>query len=76
MPKDLLRYYQTVNDKTVSQYPNTEQDQILTSVFTTDRKDIFFEQKTIKNHFNNNKKTVLLHTKQILFNFLELKDEY
>ena len=49
MPKDLLRYYQTVNDKTVSQYPNTEQDQILTSVFTTDRKDIFFEQKTIKN---------------------------
>ena len=45
IPKDLLQYYQTVNDKTVSQCPNTEQDQILSSAFRTDRKDFFFRTK-------------------------------
>ena len=61
---DLLQYYQTVNYQAVSQYPNTEQEQILSSAFRTDRKDILFEQKTIEKHFNENTKykTVLLRT--------------
>ena len=64
IPKDLLQYYQTVNDRTVSQCSNTEQDQILSSAFRTDRTDIFFEQETIKKRFNKKAKykTVLLRT--------------
>ena len=44
IPKGLPQYYQTVTDKTVSQHPNNEQDQILLSAFRTDRKDrrLFF----------------------------------
>ena len=54
VPKDLLKHYQTVNDKSVSDSPTPEQDQILSSAFRTDREDIFFEKKTVKKHFNKN----------------------
>ena len=40
--KDLLKHYQTVNDKSVPDYPTPKQDQILSSAFRTDREDIFF----------------------------------
>ena len=47
VPKDPLQYYQTVKDKSVSEYPASDQEKILLSAFRTDRKDIFFEQKSI-----------------------------
>ena len=46
--EDLLKYYQTVNGKSVLQYPSSNQDKILSSAFRIDRDDIFFEQKTKK----------------------------
>ena len=57
VPKNLLKCYQTVNDKSVLQRLTSDQDKILSSALGTDRDDIFFEQKTIKKHFNkkNNK---------------------
>ena len=45
VPKDLLKHYQTFSDKSVSDYPTPKQDQILSSAFRTDRKDIFLEKK-------------------------------
>ena len=64
VPKDLLKHYQTVNDKSVSDSPTSEKDQILSSAFRTDREDIFFEKETVKKHFNKKikSKTILLHT--------------
>ena len=50
--KDLLQYYQTVRGKHVSEYLASDQQKILSSAFRTHSKDIFFEQKTIKRHFN------------------------
>ena len=44
VPKDLLNHYQTLNDKAVSDYPETEQDTVLSSTFRTDQKDCFFEK--------------------------------
>ena len=44
VPKDLLNHYQTLNDKAVSDYPETEQDKALSSTFRTDQKDCFFEK--------------------------------
>ena len=51
VPKDLLQYYQTVRDKSVSEYPASDQDKIVSSAFRTDRKDIFFEQQNHKKTF-------------------------
>ena len=45
VPKNLLKRYQTVNDKSVSDYPTPKQIQILSSAFRTDRKDIFLKRK-------------------------------
>ena len=42
VPPDLLKYYQTINENTVSE--------IHSSAFVTDRKDLFFEKETIKKH--------------------------
>ena len=44
VPKDLLKHYQTLNYKAVSDYPQTEEDKILSSAFQTDQKYIFFEK--------------------------------
>ena len=52
MPKDLLKHYQTLNDKAISDYPETELDRILSSAFGTDQTDF---NKKIK------PKTVLFH---------------
>ena len=41
VPKEILKHYQTVNNKCVSEYPTVEQDKILSSAFRTDRKDFF-----------------------------------
>ena len=43
-----MKYYQTVIDKVVSEYPTSDQDKILGSAFRTDREDIFFEKKKKK----------------------------
>ena len=52
VPKDLLKHYQTLNDKAISDYPETELDRILSSAFGTDQTDF---NKKIK------PKTVLFH---------------
>ena len=49
VPPDLLKFYQTVNEKTISQYLSSEKDNIRSSAFRTDRKDIYFEKKPLKN---------------------------
>ena len=62
VPKNLLKYYQIVNDKSVLQCLTSDQDKILSSALSTGRDDIFFEQKAIKKHFNKKKiksKTIL-----------------
>ena len=46
--EDLLKYYQTVNDKSVLQYPTSNQDKILSSAFRIDRDDIFLNKKQKK----------------------------
>ena len=51
VPKPLLKQYQTVDDKSVLEFSNSDQDKILPSSFYTDRKDIFLEEKTIKKTF-------------------------
>ena len=55
VPPDLLKLYQTMNEKTISQYPSSEEDNIRSSAFRTDRKDIYFGKKTIEKHFNSKK---------------------
>ena len=49
VPKSLLKKYQTLSDEAVSKYPESDQNKILSSVFRTDREDIYFEK--------NNKET-------------------
>ena len=53
VPKHLLKQYQTVDDKSVSEYSTSDQDKILPSSFCADRKDIFLflKEKTIKKTF-------------------------
>ena len=63
VPPDLLKYYQTINKNTVSGYPSSEQTEIRSSAFRADRKDIFFENETIKKKIKkigNKKSKVLL----------------
>ena len=45
LPKHLLKQYQTVDDKSALEYSTSNQDQILSSAFCTDRKDIFGGKK-------------------------------
>ena len=55
VPNELLKYYQTVNQTRVSEYPSDDQEKILSSAFCTDRKDIYFERKkNIENIFKKN----------------------
>ena len=51
VPKELLRQYQTVNEKQVCQYPVDHQQKILSSAFRRDREDIYFEKERLKNIF-------------------------
>ena len=52
VPNELLKYYQTVNQTRVSEFPSDDQEKILSSAFRTDRKDIYFERKKLlKNIF-------------------------
>ena len=62
VPPDLLKQCQTIIEKTASGYSSSEQVEIRSSAFRTDRKDIFFKKETIKKHFKNidNKKTKVL----------------
>ena len=72
-----MKYYQTVNDKAVSEYPPNDQDKILDSAFWTDQENIFFfdkkktkNKKTIKKHFNKKigpKTTKLFYFTKVLF---------
>ena len=51
-----MKYYQTVNDKAISEYPPNDQDKILDSAFWTDQENIsFLTKKKTKN--KNNKET-------------------
>ena len=52
VPNELLKYYQTANQTRVSKYPSDYQENILSSTFRTNRKDIYFE-KTTEKHFKN-----------------------
>ena len=72
VPDELLKYYQTVNQTRVSEYPSDDQERILSSAFRTDRKDIYFEKK-IEKHFkkisrkNQEKKRFILIIKMFYF---------
>ena len=50
-----MKYYQTVNDKAISEYPPNDQDKILDSAFWTDQENISFLTKKKTN--KNNKET-------------------
>ena len=73
VPPELLQYYETGNEQTVSQYPSPKQNPTWSSAFRSDRKDIFSEEKTIENHFNkkiNNKKSkTIFRQSSFKFNF-------
>ena len=51
VPPDLLIYYQTINEKTVSEHTSPKQIEIRSSAFRTDRKDMSFEKKSIEKYF-------------------------
>ena len=52
VPNELLKYYQTVNQTRVSEYPSDDQENILSSTFRTNRQNIYFEKKKIiEKHF-------------------------
>ena len=77
VPPDHLKFYQTVNEKTISQYPSPEQDNICSSAFRTDKKNIYFEKKkhgkTLKTFKNKKSKSVLFRKKSFLiFDFLSI----
>lgn len=42
IPESLLKEYQTLSDEAVSKYPESDQNNILSSAFRTDREDIYF----------------------------------
>ena len=75
LPNGLVKYYQTVNDKAISEYPPNDQDKILDSAFWTDQENISFltkkkQTKTIKKHFNKKigpKTTKLFYFTKVLF---------
>ena len=48
VPSELFKHYQTVSEKTVSNYPSTTQTEIRSSAFGTDRKNIFLRMKQLK----------------------------
>ena len=69
--KDLLKYYQTVNDGNVSKYPTSEENKILSSGFRTKREDIFFNKKQKKKkHFG---KTKLDKKNKVFFNYVQIQ---
>ena len=45
VPPELLKYYQTFNEKQISEYPSHQQTEIHSSAFRTDRKDMYLEKK-------------------------------
>ena len=45
VPKDLLQEYQTVRDKSVSEYPASDQEKILSSLLKLIRKKFFSNKK-------------------------------
>ena len=55
VPFELLKYYQTVNQIRVSEYPSDDQEKILSSTFCTNSKDIYFKKKNYcKTFFKKN----------------------
>ena len=63
VPFELLKQYQTVSKKTMCTFSSTTKTKIRSSGFRTDRKDIFFENETIKKlskEIDNKKSKVLL----------------
>ena len=71
VPFELLKYYQTVNQIRVSEYPSDDQEKILSSTFCTDSKDIYFKKETTAKHFLKKllKKIKLLFLEEAHFNY-------
>ena len=63
----VLKQYQNVGYEDVLKHPETEQNKLFSSAFRIDRKDTYFEDKSIKKHFVeetvNNKKLFLKRVK-------------
>ena len=76
VPPNFFKFYQTVNEKTISQYPSSEKDNICSSAFRTDRIDIYFEKKPLKNASTTkeikNQKLFFFETLFIILNFLSI----
>ena len=52
----------------MSEYPSDDQEKILSSAFCTNRKDIYFEKKTIEKHLKkNSRKNQTLNFRKSLF---------
>ena len=77
VPPELVKYYQTVNEKETSEFTSHQQTEIRLITFRTDRKDMYFEKKkTLKNIIQKNKKSKVLMSKFfliLLFNDFILK---
>ena len=71
VPFEPLKYYQTVNQIRVSEYPSDDQEKILSSTFCTDSKDIYFKKETTANHFLKKllKKIKLLFLEEAHFHY-------
>ena len=50
-PEQTIKDYQTVKDERVTSYPKEDQNKFLSSAFSTDRKEFYFEKKVIDNYF-------------------------
>ena len=68
VPPELLKYYQTVNEKEISRYLSHQQTEIRSSAFRTNRNDMYFDKKKpLKNILQKKKKSKVLLLRQISF---------
>ena len=51
VPEEVLKKYQTAQNKRALKYPKNDQKKCLSSAFRTDKPDIFFEKKVVMNYF-------------------------
>ena len=59
LDKNMIEKYQTVDHDEIKKYPIKHQHQITSSIFgNINRKDLHFNNKTIKEHFSNKKKSL------------------
>ena len=59
LDKNMIEKYQTADHDEIKKYPIKHQRQITSSIFgNINRKDLHFNNKTIKEHFSNKKKSL------------------